>query len=122
VPRGAVEAGDGASEAGCVGLAPHGEAEDEEERPDEEGEDAARCHALPLRWAGPGRRMLGEEGAAASIESPVRALLSPLRALLTYRAGARRSCVFGVRGGYMWGPGWLRSTAQKTRGHGDRPG
>ena len=64
MPRGAVETGDGAAEAGRVGLAPRGE--NEEERPDE-GEDAARSHALPPLVDGClGLRAGLEEGAGAS--------------------------------------------------------
>ena len=64
MPRGAVEAGDGAAEAGRPGLAARGE--NEEEGPDELGEDAARSHVLPA--ADPGRRMLG---CAVQSQSPV---------------------------------------------------
>ena len=101
MPRGAVATGDGAAEAGRVGLAPRGE--NEEERPDE-GEDAARSHALPPLVDGClGLRAGLEEGAGASSHLCVwaRARSSVSCALCSFIAGARRSGVFVVRGGYM---------------------
>ena len=99
MPRGAVETGDGAAEAGRVGLAPRGE--NEEERPDE-GEDAARSHALPPLVDGClGLRAGLEEGAGASSHLWVcvwaRALLSQLRALFIYRGCAPFGCICSTR-------------------------